>query len=89
MRIFRYPLHEQYPVTKRLQIHLENEQTIRFNDGDKVADILKELKSDTQLIKFFKLNSDGKHVESLNLKYYEMPKHFMWNENDWKIREKY
>jgi hypothetical protein len=86
-RIFGFPLHEQYPTTKRLQCHLEDQQNIRFNDDDKLIDVIKDVKY-TQLTHFFKLNDEGKDLDCNNLKYHEMPKYYTWNGKQWKKRAK-
>jgi ATP-dependent DNA helicase PIF1 len=88
-RIFGFPLHEQYPCTKRLSIHLQDQQNIRFTDGEKLKDVI-EKTIDTQLTAYFKINDEGTDLDALNLSYHEMPKYYTWDNSSkkWNKRKK-
>lgn len=89
-RIFGFPLHQQFPSTQRLQIHLEDQQNIRFKDSDKVSDVVTK-KDHTQLTAYFKLNDSEGDTETKSLKYHELPKFYCWNKDtkEWDKRKKY
>lgn len=57
-RIFGFSLHSQYPNTVRLHVHLEGQQNIRFNDKDKLSEVLKE-NNHTPLTRYFDLCNNG------------------------------
>ena len=71
-----------------LQIHLPNQQLVRFKDGDKMEDIVdREKEKNSMLTAFFKKNKeDSKAREYL---YKDFPKHFTWNRSNhcWRTRE--
>ena len=41
-RIYQFKTHDQYPHTQRLPVHLENNQTITFNQNDNLPEILEK-----------------------------------------------
>ncbi|CAF1036998.1 unnamed protein product [Brachionus calyciflorus] len=84
-RIFRYNLSGQYPTTVRLSIHLENQQMCYFDQNNDISEVLSK-NEETQLTAFFKLNSNN--FKANDLFYYEIPKHFSWDNRSWKPRKK-
>ncbi len=42
-RIFKFDMHEQFPVVQRLQYHLPNQQMVLFDDDDDVQEVKKYL----------------------------------------------
>ena len=59
-RIFELPMHEMDPKVERLPIHLKNEQTVRFEPDDNLAEVLAaEDDKDDKLTAFFKLCDQG------------------------------
>ncbi|XP_073129488.1 uncharacterized protein, partial [Henckelia pumila] len=66
-----------YHSVIRLQIHLPNEQLIRFNSEQSLGDILaNDDNSNTMLTEFFKMNSDPTMIEKYL--YREFPQHYAW-----------
>jgi hypothetical protein len=54
--MLRFRLHEEVPNIVQLQVHLENEQSVVYRDGELVEDVLNRAQ-DTTLTGFFKLNT--------------------------------
>jgi hypothetical protein len=83
-RIFGYDLHENRPNIYRLEVHLENQHTITFNENNSNEQIVTNPKK-TKLMAWFdynKCNSDGH-----NLLYIDFPKHYTFEQNKWKKRK--
>ncbi|KAL7585682.1 uncharacterized protein LOC111884514 [Lactuca sativa] len=87
-RVFSFPLSKIHPCVMALQIHLPNQQLVRFNDGDRMEDIVdREKEKDSMLTTFFKKNKeDSKAREYL---YKDFPKHFTWNRSNHSEGERY
>nr|KAJ0223153.1 hypothetical protein LSAT_V11C200065140 [Lactuca sativa] len=87
-RVFSFPLSKIHPCVLAFQIHLPNQQLVRFKDVDRMEDIVdREKEKDSMLTAFFKKNKeDSKAREYL---YKDFPKHFTWNRSNhcWRIRE--
>ncbi|QRV95937.1 ATP-dependent DNA helicase PIF1 [Ceratobasidium sp. AG-Ba] len=82
-RIFRFRLHKEFPNIVRLQIHLENHQTVTFRDGALIQELV-ENPRDTTLTAYFKLNADPNPTRRANanaLLYQEVPSRFSWDKN--------
>ncbi|XP_042757993.2 uncharacterized protein LOC111895117 [Lactuca sativa] len=86
-RVFSFPLSKIHPYVMALQIHLPNQQLVRFKDGDRMENIVdREKEKDSMLTEFFKKNKeDSKAREYL---YKDFPKHFTWNRGNhcWRTR---
>lgn len=86
-RIHNFNTNAQFPHTNRLQIHLENLQSIVFSETAEL-DTLLDKNIETQLTHYFKLNETDNTVKDLY--YYQMPQYFVWNKkkHEWTKRKK-
>ncbi|XP_076937964.1 uncharacterized protein LOC143605899 [Bidens hawaiensis] len=77
-RIFSFTLSQIYPVVLALQLHLPNNQMVRFRDDDIMFEIVdRERDKRTLLIAFFETNRVDETARQYLYKYF--PKHFTWN----------
>ena len=100
-RLFRFNMHEETPNVVRLAVHLENEQTVIFNEEDDANAIIDAAAAkDTTLTAYFKANAKelnrrqnepmGPHpISGLDILYQEFPQHFTWKSktHTWKLRK--
>ena len=83
-RTFGMAIHNNDPSVVRLQIHLEDKQTISFAPilG---TNVLREMangsRPETTLTAWFKLNAESNGLNR-TLLYYEMPEKYRWNNKD-------
>jgi hypothetical protein len=82
-------MHQEYPNVVRLQVHLENQQSVTWDQGAEpdMAEVLEQSADrDTTLTAYFKANrtipTACQHL------YQDFPAHFVWNKKKWKIRER-
>ncbi|XP_073121736.1 uncharacterized protein [Henckelia pumila] len=76
-RIFCFEFSRMYPSVFRLQIHLPNQQSIRFSADEHVSDIIgDDDNSKTMLTEFFTANHDTSLTE--RYLYREFPQHYRW-----------
>ncbi|XP_073120388.1 uncharacterized protein [Henckelia pumila] len=76
-RIFCFEFSRMYPSVFRLQIHLPNQQAIRFSADQHVSDIVgDDDNSKTMLTEFFTVNRDTSLTE--RYLYREFPQHYRW-----------
>ena len=88
-RILYYPLHQEWPPVVRLQVHLEGEQMVTFNENDDLQYIIDTAANkDTTLTAWFKANE--KYPWANQYTYVEFPKYFVWKQEtqEWKPRTK-
>jgi hypothetical protein len=65
-RIFKFNMHERFPVVERLQYHLPNQQMVLFDDDDDVQEVAaRSAISRTMLTECFKTNQESKAARSL------------------------
>ncbi len=58
-RIFKFDMHEWFPVVERLQYHLPNQQMVLFDDDDDVQEVATQSTiSRTMLTQWFKINQE-------------------------------
>jgi hypothetical protein len=85
--LLAFPICERFPSVKVLRVHLENEQMVRFAEGNEeqaVADA-----RNTELVAFFKLNSETKN----QLRYVDMPTEYTFSkkakqaQKQWNLRQ--
>ncbi|CAH1413426.1 unnamed protein product [Lactuca virosa] len=87
-RVFSFPLSKIHPCVLALQIHLPNQQLVRFKDGDRMEDIVdREKEKNSMLTAFFKKNKEDSNARKYLYK--DFPKHFTWNRSNhcWRTRE--
>ncbi len=64
--IFKFDMHERFPVVECLQYHLPNQQMVLFNDDDDVQEVVaRSAISRTMLTEWFKTNQELKAAQSL------------------------
>ncbi|XP_076953571.1 uncharacterized protein LOC143627683 [Bidens hawaiensis] len=77
-RIFSFPLSQISPAVLTLQLHLPNQQMVRFRDDDIMTQIVdRERGKKTMLTAFFKTNRVDEMARQYLYK--DFPKHFTWN----------
>jgi hypothetical protein len=65
-RIFKFDMHERFPIVERLQYHLPNMQMVLFDNDDDVQEVVtRSAISRTMLTKWFKINRESKVARSL------------------------
>ena len=82
-KIFKFPIHKQYPTVQPLHVHLENGQRVYFT-VETAAQVAANPK-DTTLTAFFKLCQTDAFARTLL--YDEVPSHFRWEKNKWQKRK--
>nr|XP_027071785.1 uncharacterized protein LOC113696591 [Coffea arabica] len=90
-RIYAFDLSVINPSVILLHLHLENYQSMYFDENRPLTDIITDDRlSRTMLTEFFAMNRTNEHAESLNLLYKEFPQHFVWDADDriWYTRKK-
>ncbi|CAH1422521.1 unnamed protein product [Lactuca virosa] len=87
-RVFSFPLSKIHPCAMALQIHLPNQQLVRFKDGNRMEDFVdREKGKNSMLMAFFKKNKEDSNARKYLYK--DFPKHFTWNRSNhcWRTRE--
>lgn len=79
--IFEFPMHLEWPSVYRLPVHLEDQQSVAYQDDDDAQEVVEAAANkDTCLTGWFKANSDeicithGAH----GCLYQDFPKKFVW-----------
>jgi hypothetical protein len=76
--IFKFDMHERFPIVEHLQYHLPNQQMVLFDDDDDVQEVVTRLAiSRTMLIEWFKTNQESKVARSLMCD--QFPQQWVWN----------
>jgi PIF1-like helicase/Helitron helicase-like domain at N-terminus/Helicase len=76
-RILNYDICAQSHPVQLLEVHLENEQTVNFQDDITVEQVNRR----TTLTEWFRLNSVSE--EARQYKYIEIPHHYRWVSQSW------
>ncbi|PNY15928.1 ATP-dependent DNA helicase PIF1 [Trifolium pratense] len=87
-RLFKFDIHQKFPAVIRLSIHLENQQSIKFNDNSTLHNVVSYREMiDTMFLAWFKANME--YEEARNLTYAEFPTKFVFNTQDhrWQPRK--
>ena len=86
-RFYQFPLHTRYPKVYSLDIHLEDQQQIYFEDTTVMQEVLQGEPKKTQLISFFEYNQHNGGVNT-ELKYIDFPEKLWYNQKDkcWLLR---
>ena len=77
-RIFHFPLQDRHPAVQRLDVHLEHQQRVIFQDGQADAVVAKG-EPRTTLTEFFKSNAADNTAKQYF--YHEFPEHYTWNQS--------
>ena len=90
--IFEFPMHMEWPAIYRLPIHLPGQQSVVFQAGAQIDQVVQNAK-DTKLLGWFKANQDPDLIAAgaHNFLYQDFPKNFVWESRRaiWKIRQRY
>src|SRR5689334_6286343 len=82
-RIFHYRLHNHTPNVQRLAIHLTDQQSITFQDGDNLQNIINHAnKHMTTLTAWFQENLEN--IAAHEYKYIDFPLYYTWNKSQCK-----
>ncbi|XP_026399667.1 uncharacterized protein LOC113295551 [Papaver somniferum] len=87
LKIFRFPLYKVYPSVVRLQIHLPNQQSVRYYDYQMLDEILSDERNlRTTLTEFFVTNA--RDPRARELLYREFIKCYCWDTKtkEWRRR---
>ncbi|XP_076037292.1 uncharacterized protein LOC143022806 [Oratosquilla oratoria] len=86
-KILKFDIHKKYPPVTTLDLHLEGENEVFYNDNTSEEEMKKKMNKDTQLTAFFKLCSNNSFAADLH--YHEVPRHFIYNANtsSWEERK--
>ncbi|KAK4509476.1 uncharacterized protein ATC70_007828 [Mucor velutinosus] len=57
--IMSFPMHKEYPSTQRLDIHLENDRRVYFNENESSDQVLNRTLPETTLTAWFKYNLEN------------------------------
>ncbi|CAH1427111.1 unnamed protein product [Lactuca virosa] len=77
-RIFSFPLSQIYPCVMALQVHLPNQQLVRFSEDDTLTSVVeKERDNRSMLTAFFLKNKED--IRAREYKYIDFPKKFTWD----------
>ncbi|KAL4564811.1 hypothetical protein LXL04_028882 [Taraxacum kok-saghyz] len=88
-RIFSFPLSKISPNVVALQVHLPNQQLVRFSNDDTMTTIVEREKNKrSMLTAFFDRNKED--MSARQCLYKDFPKHFTWNNKDrlWNPRKR-
>ncbi|KAH9536339.1 hypothetical protein CY35_17G102200 [Sphagnum magellanicum] len=87
-RIFKFDMHERFPIVERLQYHLPNQQMVLFRNDDDVQEVAtRSAISRTMLTKWFKINQESEVAQ--NLTFDQFPQQWVWNQKlkRWTLRK--
>ncbi|XP_076041929.1 uncharacterized protein LOC143025805 [Oratosquilla oratoria] len=78
-KIFGFDIYKSYPPVSSLDLHLEGENEVFYDENSSKGTVTAKAKQDTQLTAFFKLCAkyDEKFVSTLY--YHQMPQHFCFD----------
>src|SRR5882762_6866879 len=85
--IAEYRMHEEYPSVYHLPIHLQDQQTVNFDEDDDLEEIMdRDAIKKTALTEWFIANSTL--VAAKEVTYLDFPQHFVWEKKirKWKPR---
>ncbi len=76
--MFKFDMHERFPIVECLQYHLANQQMVLFDDDDDVQEVATRLAiSRTMLTEWFKINQESEVAQSLTFDQFLLQ--WVWN----------
>ena len=88
-RIYEFPLHKRYPTCQSLEVHLQNQQQVYFDEEDDMVELMSQRPKMTQLVAFFNINTEEPNGPNINLTYAEFPSKYIWLQSkEWKLRSR-
>ena len=90
-RIFHFTMHQEVPAVVRLQVHLDGEQMITWDENvapDICAVLERSAGKDTKLTAYFKANRE--YPQAKDVLYQDFPSKFVWKDKKrrWEPRKK-
>ena len=88
-RLFGWDIQYRYPPVERLSIHLENEQSVSFDDDSPLDEVMtRDTVHKSQFLSW--LDANKKYIEGKELTYVEYPNKFTYKKStkDWNLRKK-
>lgn len=84
-RIFKYFISERYPAVYALRVHLPNQQTVTFQEGQERQVLQRDSARKTELTEFFTFNQIN---QLTNVSYVKFPQNHVWVKSalSWKVR---
>jgi hypothetical protein len=80
-RLYGFDIHHKFPSVVRLILHLDNEQTVYYEDDADIESVVdKSLQKDTMFLAWFEANKQ--YIEGRNLTYSEYPTKFVYSKKD-------
>jgi len=87
-RLFNFGLQERSHKVERLPVHLPNQQSIIFQEGEDILIVLLQ-SSHTKLTRYFEMCANNQNDSIIrNLRYIDFPKYFTWKNNNWQQRKR-
>ncbi len=87
--IFKFDMHERFPIVECLQYHLPNQQMVLFNDDGDVQEVaIRSTTSRTMLMEWFETNQESEATQSFMFD--QFPQQWVWNQKlkRWTMRKK-
>jgi hypothetical protein len=87
--IFKFDIHERFPIVERLQYHLPNQQMVLFDDDNDVQEMATwSAISRMMFIQWFKTNQESEVARSLMFD--QFPQQWVWNRKlkRWTMRKR-
>ena len=88
-RLRGYSIVEHDPSVVRLEVHLEGEHIVYFNEGEENEAMRRSEEKRTKLMAWFNANSN--YPSASHIRYVDFPKYFTWNKSNrsWHPRVQY
>ncbi|KAG5584163.1 hypothetical protein H5410_044597 [Solanum commersonii] len=79
-RLFAFSINEMTPTVCQLQLHLDGQQFVSFENNQTVDQIINNpMIRKTMLTEFFLMNKINNDAINLNILHKEFPQHFVWS----------
>ena len=85
-RLMFFPMIDMSHTIIRLAIHLPMQQAVYFRPGQEEEAVARACDKDTTLTAFFKLNALDANAQQFV--YHEIPNHYVFADNKWKVRQR-
>ena len=87
-RLMEFDQHGRSHVIVRLHVHLPEQQTVVFNEGDERTAVQAAQNKKTDLMAWFDLNADDQNADARQYTYRQIPEHYRFDKNRWIKRTK-
>ncbi|XP_057432073.1 uncharacterized protein LOC130724815 [Lotus japonicus] len=88
-RIFKFPIHEQWPPVNNLKFHLPNRQSVIFKNDQDISDVFDRSKEKMTMFMAW-MEANAKYPTAKDLTYADFPSLFVFDEDkcEWRPRKK-